>query len=457
MKVSPFFIGLFLLVSFSLSSAEDQNAVIITDNGMEMFRWDLDFVREAKQSIEVSAVFLGGVIARQLLTAIEMRLEEVPGLQAYILTTPILLEKEDWAMIEHLQTKYPNNFHVEHATTIAVIWPDVSGIDNHAKMFIVDEKYFSTGGTNLDETTCSEGTWTPPKNFNKSPVISHNLPAGMRDQDIVGRGPIAKEMRQNFYKFYSLWEHYNKTGVFEKDPEKFANNCHYFPVTEQPFVEKFETSERKRDLQSCQINAVIGGPHQQQSEITNHYIQLIEEAEEEIIIANLYFCPVEPIFNALLGAVNRGVKLTILTNGLSDIAPEYAKFFCWANRIHYVPMLYGSTFHFWDVLSVSTMPVKNTRIYEYYLKDILLHKKMMIVDHKRSVIGSYNLGFRSDMGDYEFILEIDSKEVAEDLMQVHKKDLQYSREVFPKEARGWYFDPITMSLGEMQKRFHGLL
>lgn len=452
--IFTFLIG--ILFAFSLI-AEEQNELIVTDNGMEMLQWDLDFIRKAQQSIEISAVYLGGTVARELLAAIEKRLSEVPTLQVYILTAPILIEKEDWAIINRLKANYPKNFHLELPTTVAVIWPDVSGIDHHAKLFVVDEKYFSTGGTNLDETACSEGTWTPKKNFNKASVLSHNLPAGMRDQDVVGKGPLAKELRKIFYKFYAIWENYNRTGKLEKDPEKFAEQNHYFEVTCQTEVERFEHSDKKRKLNPEQVRLVICGPHQQNNVITAEYIRLIQEAKEEIIIANLYFCPVEPLFKALLAAVNRGVKITVITNGVSDVAPEYTKFFCWANRIHYVPLFYGKTFHFWDAWHVAGLPVKNVSIFEYHVKDILLHKKMMMIDGKKSVIGSYNFGSRSDMGDYELILVWDSQELSNDLRKVHEKDIRHSRQIPPEDARRWYFDPVKVSLGEIQKRFHGLL
>jgi phosphatidylserine/phosphatidylglycerophosphate/cardiolipin synthase-like enzyme len=268
---------------------------------------------------------------------------------------------------------------------------------------------------------------------------------------------MAKMLRQNFHKFYALWENYNKTSIFENNPETFAQRNHYFSVTHPTSVEKFDQSERRRTLQNGQIKMIFGGPHQKQNEITKEYARIIREAKEEIVIANLYFCPVEPIFKALIDAVKRNVKLTVITNGVSAVAPSYTKFFCWANRIHYLPLFYGKTFHFWHANSLATLPIKNTHIFEYHVRDILLHKKMMIVDDKISIIGSYNLGPRSDLGDYELILEIDSKEVASDLRKVHEKDLKYSREISVDEACEWYFDPFILSLGEIQKRFHGLL
>jgi len=451
--------GLFIWTLFAsvCVQAEENNSVIMTDNGLEMFHWDLDFIRSAQESIEALPAFFGGEIARQLLTTIENRLEQVPGLKAYILTTPTLLEEEDWKIIERMLSRFPTRFFIEHASTITLIWPDVIGVDNHIKMMVVDEKYFSMGGTNLDETQVSEGTWTPQKNNNKISVISDNLPAGARDQDVVGSGPLATHLRQIFFKVYALWEHYNKTGFLEKDPETFKDKTRYYAVTSQGHVERFARANNKRTIKPSQAKIFLSGPHQKCNEITQEYERLLQEAKEEIIISNLYFCPVASIFNALLEAVNRGVKLTVLTNGINDVSAQYTKFFCWANRSNYVPVLYGDTFHFWDAWSLADQPLKNTRIYEYHVKDILLHKKIMIIDGKKSIVGSYNLGTRSDMGDYEIILSIDSPEVAADMKRIHEKDLKYSREISDAEARRWYFDPVYAFLGEAQKRFHGLL
>lgn len=451
------FFCLWALIVSTEIRAEESNAIIVTDNGLEMFHWDLDFIRAAQESIEISAAFLGGEIARELLTTLEARLEQVPKLKVYILTTPTLLEQEDWVLIERLHKRFPDRFYLEHASTVVIVWPTVTGIDNHVKLCIVDEKYFSAGGTNFDETQCSEGTWTPHKNLNKIPFLSNNLPAAMRDQDIVGRGPLAVQLRQTFFTMYAIWENYNNTGVLAKDFDKFKEKTYYYPVFSQVHVPHFDSSPNLRILEPNQIKVLIGGPHQKYNEISEEYARLIQGAREEIIISNLYFCPIDSIFNALLDAVNRGVKLTVLTNGVGEIAPQYTQFFCWANRMNYVPAFYGKTFHFWDVWDMANKPLKNTRIYEYHVKDVLLHKKVMIIDGKISLVGSYNLGTRSDLGDYEMVIRMDSLSIAMDLIHVHEKDLRYSREISSEEACSWYFDPVKAFIGEMQKRVHGLI
>ncbi len=453
----PFLLALSFHFS-SLALAEEANSIIVCENGVEMFQWDLDFVRKAEQSIEISAVFLGGDIARELFKVLDERLTQVPHLQVYLLTSPYLLEPIDWEMLKALQAKYPRNLHVEHATTITIMWPDIAGIDNHIKMFIVDEKYFSSGGTNLDYPQCSEGTFTPErKTKDKISPLCDSLPSGMRDQDIVGKGALAKDLRISFYKLYALWEDFNKTNILKRDPEHFKNQNAYFPVTKQGQVARFDNSERQRFIAPSHIKKTIGGPHQEKNTITDRYVQLIKEAKQEIVIENLYFFPTDAIFKALLDAVNRGIKLTVVTNGISDISPEYSSLFCWATRMQYVPVLYGNTYHFWDAWDLPNKPIKNTRIFEYHVRDVLLHKKAMIVDRKKSIVGSYNLGTRSDMGDYEMIIEMDSAEIAEDILKVFQRDLQVSREVSPAEARSWYFDPVTSYIAELQKRFHGLL
>lgn len=437
--------------------ADDENAIVICDNGLEMFAWDLEFIRHAQHSVDIAACFFGGEVARELLNEVEARLEVCPDLRVNILATPILLEKEDYAMIDHLRKKYPDNFHLEHASNVTVVWPDVTGLDNHVKMLVVDEQYFSMGGTNLDESGVSEGTFKPERGNNKLNFIASSLPAGMRDQDIVGRGPIAKQLRQTFCKLFAIWCHYNKTGRLEKNPEAFADNSFYFEIVDKPFVPLFEISDQWFAVETSRLKYILSGPHQKNNAITEEYVRLINQAKREIRIANLYFCPADPIFNALLNAVNRGVKLTVITNGISDVSPEYTKYFCWANRLSYVPMLFGKTYHFWDYFSVKNKAPNTTKIFEYHVKDVLLHKKMMIVDEDIFVLGSYNLGVKSHLADYETVMVIHSKEAVKAISKVYSRDLMHSKEVSTKEAIEWYFNPAYAYYGELQKRFHGLI
>ena len=293
------FLSFFALTTFD-SRGEEKNAVIVPENSLETFGWGLEFIREAKHSIELSNSFVGGKVFQEMLTEMEARLEVYPDLEVFVLISPMFLEKGDFAMIDYLRNAYPDNFHLTYAAAVGFIWPDIGGTDNHIKMLVVDERYFLAGGTNFDELLCQDGTFTPPR-YHKPISVGGVLPAGMRDQDIVGRGPIAKQMRQLFHQNYALWEHYNKKKCLEKDPDKFKRN-HYKPidVEEQPFVVSFEGADQLITLEEGQIQAIFGGPHQKSNEITKKYSKLIKNAKEEIVIANLNFCPVDNIFKHLL-------------------------------------------------------------------------------------------------------------------------------------------------------------
>ncbi len=456
--MSKLLLTLVTLVFALQAIAEEKDALIVCDNGLEMFTWDLEFLSQAEHSVEALVCFFGGTIARRLLEAISARLEEVPTLQVHVLASPTMITPQNWKIIDSLCNRFPGNFHIEFSTQIAKLLPDIMTIDNHVKLFIVDETYYSAGGTNCEEHHCSKGTHTPLKKPTIEIEIDFMLPAGMRDQDVVGRGPIAAQLRTIFFQLYTQWEDYNKTKCLQEDPNQFNQNVHYFDVTgKRPYVERFEHSDRLRELGAENIRILLGGPHQPDNIITQEYVRLIQCAQEEIILSHLYFFPTKPIFQALMDAVKRGVKLTIVTNGLAADACEGAKLFVWANRISYVPMFYGTTFHFWDAQEVAAMPIGNTTVYEYCVPDVLLHKKTMLVDRRHFIVGSYNFGMKSAYGDYELILVIDSEKVAEDVLQVHLIDVAHSRQVSVQEACAWYFHPVISYWGELQKRFNGFM
>jgi phosphatidylserine/phosphatidylglycerophosphate/cardiolipin synthase-like enzyme len=442
-------------------SAAEKDKLIVCHNGLEMFNWDLDFLHHAEHSIEALVCFFGGSTGQALLKAIGQRIEEVPTLQVHVLASPVIMTKENIEEVDQLCGRFPHNFHIEYTSQVVRLSPDLITTDNHIKIFVVDETYYSVGGTNFEEHHCSEGTFTPSRRPNKETEADRILPAGMRDQDIVGKGPLAVELRKIFFQHYALWENYNKTQLLIEDPEQFhpqISPCLIPPEREGAYmVDSFEQSDRLRELEPNTIRCLVGGPHQSPNVITQEYVRLIGEAKEEIFLEHLYFFPDEAILKALMAAVNRGVKLTLITNGLDVEACSGASLFVWANRMAYVPLFYGSTYALWDAGCVEKMCSKNTQIYEYSIPDVMLHKKTMLIDRHLFVIGSYNFSTKSAYGDYELILIIDSGKVAADVLEIHQVDLKYSRQVSSKEACGWYFDPFISYWGELQKKFGGFL
>lgn len=436
---------------------EEKNVLIACDNSLEMFEWDLEFIRHATQCIEVSACFCGGAIFRRLLDALETRMRECPSLQVYLLASQTVMEKRDIKRVKDLVKAFPEQLHFQYTANVAVLSPDYSTIDNHVKCMIIDETYFSTGGTNLD-TLCCEGTFTPERQDRDNALSGLDLAAGSRDQDVVGRGPIAKVLRKGFYKLFALWEDYfTNQEILNKDLDAFETSCHnhYVPLNRAlaPYVPAFEKSSEK--IRVDHIRAIFSGPMHHPNKITQEYKRLIDNAQKEIIIENLHFHPAKAIFQSLIQATHRDLSIKVITNGVTAIAPAYTEFFSWASRINYFPLFVGKEFHFWEKNAARNAPIKNVNIYEYSVKDIVLHKKMMLIDQKYAVIGSYNLGTKSDKSDYELILVIESAEFGKKVAKIFEKDRSFSQEISVDDALYWYFDPIIGYIAGAQKQFHG--
>jgi cardiolipin synthase len=102
-------------------------------------------------------------------------------------------------------------------------------------------------------------------------------------------------------------------------------------------------------------------------DIENAYLEAINSARTEVIIANAYFFPSRKFRHALLDASRRGVLVTLLLQGKSD-HPLHR----YAARALYRTLLRAGI-----------------RIHEYYLSE--LHAKVAVVDARLATVGSSNI------------------------------------------------------------------
>lgn len=129
-------------------------------------------------------------------------------------------------------------------------------------------------------------------------------------------------------------------------------------------------------------------------EISGAYRQAIRRADKELILVASYFLPGIRIRHLLKRAQKRGVKITILLGGVSDV-PSVQR------ASNY---LYG-----W-------MLKNNITIYEW--KPSVLHGKLAIADEKWVTIGSYNINFLSDYGSLELNVEVADKNFARQTREI---------------------------------------
>ena len=101
--------------------------------------------------------------------------------------------------------------------------------------------------------------------------------------------------------------------------------------------------------------------------IENAYLDAIASARDEIVIANAYFFPGRRFRQALVDAAERGVRVTLLLQGLSDHPLQV-----YATRALY-PMFLA----------------RGIRLFEYHRSH--MHAKVAVVDRHWSTVGSSNI------------------------------------------------------------------
>jgi cardiolipin synthase len=135
------------------------------------------------------------------------------------------------------------------------------------------------------------------------------------------------------------------------------------------------------------------------------FLLSINSARKTILITNPYFIPDKVITEALLKAIERGVRVVVLAPGKIDSRLTYV-----ASRSHYGELLLGGV-----------------EIYEY--QPALMHAKTMVIDGIWATIGSTNFDNRSFALNEELNLTVYDPAIAQRLEAIFRQDLEYSKRI----------------------------
>lgn len=256
----------------------------------------------------------------------------------------------------------------------------------HQKIFVVDQHQALVGGINItDRYNDIDGQ-----------------PAWL-DFALYTRGSVSKELSDfceqswNYHGFHTSG-HIRKTSIKGKDPGK----------EELPLI-------------LIRRNDWVKG----KKEITMTYQKMFRQAQSEILIMCSYFLPGNAIRRLLSLAARRGVKITVITAGRSDV--KMAKS---AERWLYDWLLRN-----------------NIRLYEY--QPTILHAKIAVCDRNWFTIGSYNINNISAYASLELNLEVRDKLISEgvariideiafqDCVQITMEDHRRTRNAFTQFSR-WF-------------------
>jgi cardiolipin synthase A/B len=350
------------------------NKIDILQNGDELFPAMLRDIKTAKSTITFAQyLFKGGTLARELAESFAERCQA--GVKVYILLDD---HGSSEAPDETLDIMRRAGCKLDHfrrvrAPQIILPWKLLQyNYRNHRRILVVDGRIGFTGGYGISDDWLGDG----------------RTPKHWRDTNVRVEGPAVKYLQAAF------------TDSWLETTGNILGGGEFFPRLE---------ARGQVSLQFVR-SSPVGGSFQ------NYllYLLSITSARKSILITNPYFIPDDRMTQALLDAVARKVRVTVLVPGKIDFKITYR-----ASRRHYGQMLLGGI-----------------QIYEY--SPALLHSKTMVVDGVWATIGSTNFDNRSFALNEELNLTLYDRPLAQNLEARFAEDLRYSRQITYEEwdARG---------------------
>lgn len=439
---------------FTKDLMEDGHSVHLTKDSDETQDWKIRLIQEAKLSLEISTGFCLGTVFEDLLSAVHTKLIENREIKIDLLLFQAMdfIKEEHFQFLDSLQSEYSDQFsyYTSEASGLIRQGDKAYVTENHTKLMIVDEKYVLLGGTNLVDQLSTTDVNKYPR---PDAMGSEFLPGASSDMDTVIRGPVAKKLRKEYFQMVALF----KSGEsLDDDAGEFQGRetgYYSIPETGQAEIDSFENNPET--VHGVKVFGILTGPRMQLHTIGNIYVDLFQDAFSSIHIGNMYLFPRECIFNALINAINRDVLVTLVTNGVheeSSLSNSTKSTYGHLNRLNYLTLMSGQSYRYWDLFTAKAATQKNVGIYELNLKNVLYHKKVMTVDDRYTVVGSYNLGMKSEDADYEVAVVIDSPETSMQMQKILMKDQMNSNNIQYNRALGWYFNPYYNVAQSIEKK-----
>ncbi len=434
---------------------ESGHSVYITKSSDESTEWKFELLKQAKRSIDMSAGYCGGQVFHTLLDILTEQLQNNPIIKIRLFMTQVtnMISSNDKDRLRTLQEQFPERFTYLIRLSSFLLFQEhgIYTTENHVKLLIIDEKYFLLGGTNLIANLCTEDSSRRP---DLHTIPAAFLPQTAADMDIVASGPMAAKLRR---EFFALCELYLSDSSLKASAGPFiASYADYFEISDEEKTAIPSFDDHPEVVHDVPLYGVLTGPRLQLHTAGAIYKFLIEQARQMISLGHLYFFPVAPIYTALQAAVNRGVELDLITNGINTeiaLSNSTRSLYGYINRINYFPMMTGRSFRTWEFLTAQKAPQKRVSIYELDVPYMLYHKKVMVVDHRFITIGSYNLGAKSENADYEVLVVLDAPKTAMQVEMLLNQDKLRCQQIELTQAFSWYFNPFYNLLSDFEKNF----
>ena len=345
-------------------------------NGDQIFPAMLQAIRAAEHTITFETyIYWSGEVGRQFAEALAERARA--GVKVHVLLDWVGSNKMEDDQIEAMQ-----HAGVEILKYRPLRWYNIARFNNrtHRKLLVIDGKIGFTGGVGIADKW--RGNAQDPDHW--------------RDSHFRVEGPVVAQMQA------VVMDNWMQTTG------KVLHGASYFPAL-QP----------AGDSPAQMFSSSPSGGSESMELM---YLLAITAAKKSIYLSSSYFVPDELVMQALIAAVERGVKIQIIVPG------EY---------IDTETVRRASRGQWGDLLEAGV------EIFEY--QPTMFHCKVMIVDELLVSVGSTNFDDRSFRLNDEANLNVYSEEFARQKIAIFQQDLQQSRRITLKQ---WQSRPLREKLIE---------
>jgi cardiolipin synthase len=251
---------------------------------------------------------------------------------------------------------------------------------NHRKMLAADSDVAFTGGINLSNVY-AEGSFSsarkrrPPEDADRQ---------GWRDTQIELRGPVVSALAATFRE---SWARQGCVGELPPAPE---------PRVATP-------GQRV-------VKLVAGNPENGINPTYTALLHAIGTSQRSVQLTMAYFAPGPDLIQALCDAARRGVAVSLVLPGRSDVTMVL-----YAARSRYAKLL-----------------AAGVQIHE--MSQAVMHAKTAVIDGVFSSVGSSNLDWRSIVGNNEIDVIVLGDDFGEQMQALFARDLAASE---PIDAERW--------------------
>jgi putative cardiolipin synthase len=305
----------------------------------------------------------------------------------------------------------------------------------HNKLFIADNAVAVTGGRNI-----------------ANEYFMRSTSANFIDMDVLSVGPVVRGLSEVFDRYWNSELSYPIDALVRplaaRDDARasFSAWVDGASVAEPGAAAAAQVLTEPRALQFAAVQVVADDPAKAAGVDANapgtggaamnsamdSTLLTLRSAQSEVMVVSPYFIPGERGLKAMQGAIDRGIKVSVMTNSLAATDEPLAY---WAYARYRDPMLKMG------VALSELSPVANRKfdmLGDFRSSLGALHAKVAVADRRWLLVGSMNMDGRSARSNTELGLVIDSAELAEEalvLMTEHWSNSHYRLRLAERDQR----------------------